>query len=58
MLRKNRCYKKITAEDLDILKETLSSSSMALQPYKVILVENPELRAKNTAISFGTIPNC
>jgi nitroreductase len=24
-----------------------------LQPYKVILVENPELRAKNTAISLG-----
>ena len=40
--------KKITTEDLNILKEAirLSSSSYGLQPYKVIIVENPELRAQ------------
>jgi hypothetical protein len=41
------------AEDLDILKGNHLSSSSCMQPYKVILVENPELRAKNTAISLG-----
>ncbi|MFV8357522.1 NAD(P)H-dependent oxidoreductase [Flavobacterium sp. XS1P32] len=47
--------KKITAEDLDILKEAirLSSSSYGLQPYKVILVENPELRAKIQPSAWG-----
>ncbi|MGV9003884.1 NAD(P)H-dependent oxidoreductase [Flavobacterium sp.] len=40
--------KKISATDLEILKEAirLSSSSYGLQPYKVIVLENPELRAK------------
>lgn len=40
--------KKISTEDLNTLKEAirLSSSSYGLQPYKVIIVENPELRAK------------
>ena len=35
--------KKITDHDLEILKEAirLSSSSYGLQPYKVIIVENP-----------------
>lgn len=47
--------KKITAEDLDILKEAirLSSSSYGLQPYKVIFVENPELRAKLQPAAWG-----
>lgn len=47
--------KKITAEDLDILKEAirLSSSSYGLQPYKVILVENPELRVKIQPSAWG-----
>jgi nitroreductase len=38
----------INKEDLNTLKEAirLSSSSYGLQPYKIILVENPELRAK------------
>ena len=47
--------KKITTEDLDILKEAirLSSSSYGLQPYKVILVENPELRAKIQPSAWG-----
>jgi len=40
--------KKITTEDLNTLKEAirLSSSSYGLQPYKIFIVENPELRAK------------
>ena len=39
--------KKITTEDLNTLKEAIrmSSSSYGLQPYKVIIVENSELRA-------------
>ena len=47
--------KKITAEDLSILKEAirLSSSSYGLQPYKVIIVENPELRAKIQPSAWG-----
>jgi nitroreductase len=47
--------KKISAEDLNTLKEAirLSSSSYGLQPYKVIIVENPELRAKLQPASWG-----
>lgn len=47
--------KKISAEDLNTLKEAirLSSSSFGLQPYKVIIVENPELRAKLQPASWG-----
>lgn len=47
--------KKITPEDLNILKEAirLSSSSYGLQPYKVIIVENPELRAKIQPVAWG-----
>jgi nitroreductase len=47
--------KKISTEDLEILKEAirLSSSSYGLQPYKVIIVENPELRAKLQPAAWG-----
>ncbi|MFV5691943.1 NAD(P)H-dependent oxidoreductase [Flavobacterium sp. LT1R49] len=47
--------KKITTEDLNILKEAirLSSSSYGLQPYKVIIVENPELRALLQPAAWG-----
>ncbi|TRX10955.1 NAD(P)H-dependent oxidoreductase [Flavobacterium gawalongense] len=47
--------KKITTEDLNILKEAirLSSSSYGLQPYKVIIVENPELRAQLQPSAWG-----
>ena len=40
--------KKVSNEDLETLKEAiqLSVSSYGLQPYKVIFVDNPELRAK------------
>ncbi|MBA4276347.1 NAD(P)H-dependent oxidoreductase [Flavobacterium sp.] len=47
--------KKISTEDLNTLKEAirLSSSSYGLQPYKVIIVENPELRAKIQPAAWG-----
>lgn len=47
--------KKISNEELNILKEAirLSSSSYGLQPYKVIIVENPELRAKIQPAAWG-----
>lgn len=40
--------KKISPEDFDILKEAikLSASSYGLQPYKVLIIENPEIRAQ------------
>ena len=49
--------KKITADDLAFLKEAirLSTSSYGLQPYKVFIVENPELRAKLVAASYGQV---
>ncbi|MPT34885.1 NAD(P)H-dependent oxidoreductase [Flavobacterium sp. WV_118_3] len=47
--------KKISNEDLDTLKEVirLSASSYGLQPYKVLIIENPELRAKLQPVSWG-----
>lgn len=40
--------KKVSAADLEILKEAvrLAPSSYGLQPYKVLIIENPELRAQ------------
>ncbi len=47
--------KKISIADLNTLKEAirLSTSSYGLQPYQVFIVENPELRAKLVAASYG-----
>jgi nitroreductase len=47
--------KKISTENLNTLKEAirLSSSSFGLQLYQVIIVENPEIRAKLLAASWG-----
>jgi nitroreductase len=47
--------KKITADDLNTLKEAirLSSSSFGLQPYKVFIIENPELRAQLQTSAWG-----
>lgn len=47
--------KKISENDLEFLKEAiqLSSSSYGLQPYKIIIVENPELRAQLQPVSWG-----
>ena len=47
--------KKVSASDLSTLKEAirLSASSFGLQLYKVIIVENTELRAKLQPASWG-----
>lgn len=47
--------KKVTDADLQTLKEAirLSASSYGLQPYQVILVENPELRAQLQPAAWG-----
>lgn len=47
--------KKVSAKDLATLKEAirLSASSFGLQLYKVIVVENPEVRAKLKDASWG-----
>ena len=47
--------KKVSNEDLESLKEAiqLSVSSYGLQPYKVIFVDNPELRAKIQPAAWG-----
>ncbi len=47
--------KKISTADLHFLKEAirLSASSYGLQPYKVLVIENPELRAKLVPACYG-----
>ena len=47
--------KKVSKEDLDTLKEAirLSASSFGLQPYRVLIIENPELRAKLQPAAWG-----
>lgn len=47
--------KKVSQEDLDFLKEAirLSTSSYGLQAYKILIVENPEIRAKLLPASWG-----
>ena len=47
--------KKVAAADLAILKEAirLSASSYGLQPYKVLIIENPEIRAKLQPAAWG-----
>ncbi|MGG7035660.1 MAG: NAD(P)H-dependent oxidoreductase [Flavobacterium sp.] len=47
--------KKVSDEDFDILKEAmrLSSSSYGLQPYKILIVENPELREQLQPAAWG-----
>jgi len=47
--------KKVSDEDLNTLKEAIrmSSSSYGLQPYKVLIIENPELRAQLQPAAWG-----
>lgn len=47
--------KKVSSQDLETLKESirLSASSYGLQPYKVVFVENPEIREKLKAAAYG-----
>lgn len=53
--KKYDASKKVSAEDLNTLKEAtkLSVSAYGLQPYKILIVENPELRAKLQAAAYG-----
>lgn len=54
-VKKYDATKKISSADLAILKEAtkLSASAYGLQPFKVIIVENPELRAKLAPAGYG-----
>ena len=47
--------KKVSKEDLASLKEAirLSASSYGLQPYKVLIIDNPELRAQLRPAAWG-----
>lgn len=47
--------KKISTEDLNILKEAirLSSSSYGLQPYQIFIVENPAVREQLLPAAYG-----
>jgi nitroreductase len=47
--------RKVSDEDINILKEAirLSTSSYGLQAYQIILVENPDIRAKLQTASWG-----
>ncbi|HBZ26340.1 MAG TPA: NAD(P)H-dependent oxidoreductase [Rikenellaceae bacterium] len=47
--------KKVSAENLELLKEAvnLSASSYGLQPFKILIIENPEIREKLRAASWG-----
>lgn len=53
--KKFNTSKKVSAEDLATLKEAirLSASSYGLQPYKVFIIENPEVRAQLQPASWG-----
>ena len=47
--------KKISKQDLETLKEAirLSASSFGLQPYRFLIIENPELRTKLQPAAWG-----
>ena len=47
--------KRISEADLNTLKEAtkLSVSSMGLQPYRILVIENPEIREKLKAAAYG-----
>jgi nitroreductase / dihydropteridine reductase len=47
--------KKLTEEQLDYLKEAVNfiPSSYGLQPYKVLIIENPEIRKKLSEAAYG-----
>jgi nitroreductase len=47
--------KKVSTEDLEILKEAirLSPSSYGLQPYKVLIIENAEIREQLKPVAWG-----
>ncbi len=56
--KKYDASKKISSADLNTLKEAtkLSVSSMGLQPYKILVIENPEIREKLKAAAYKQTP--
>ena len=54
-VKKYDASKKVSKEDLQILKEAirLSPSSYGLQPYKVLFIDNPEIREQLKAQAWG-----
>lgn len=50
--------KKLSSEQLDIIKESLrlTASSYGMQAYTILVIENPELREKLVAASYGQRP--
>lgn len=53
--KKYDASKKVSSADLNTIKEAvrLAASSYGLQPYKVIVVENPEIREQLKAAAYG-----
>ncbi|SHH41403.1 NAD(P)H-dependent oxidoreductase [Flavobacterium defluvii] len=53
--KKYDASKKISSADLNTIKEAvrLAASSYGLQPYKVVIVENPEIREQLKAAAYG-----
>jgi nitroreductase len=47
--------KKVSEKDIDFLKEAinLTATSYGLQPFKVLIIENPEIRKKLQPVSWG-----
>jgi len=54
-VKKYDASKKVSKEDLQILKEAirLSPSSYGLQPYKVLFIDNPEIREQLKTHAWG-----
>ncbi|RZJ69737.1 NAD(P)H-dependent oxidoreductase [Flavobacterium sp.] len=52
--KKYDASQKISGEDLDVLKQAIrfSPSSMGLQPYKVVIVEDAKIREQLAEVSF------
>src|SRR5678815_3879085 len=50
--------KKVSAEDLEILEEAmlLAPSGFGLQPYKVFVIEDPDVRQKLKAAAYNQSP--
>lgn len=53
--KKYDATKKISENDINTIKEALrlTASSYGLQPYKILIVESPELRAKLQPVAWG-----
>jgi len=56
--KKYDAAKKISDADLNTIKEAvrLAASSYGLQPFNVVIVENPELREQLKAVAWGQTP--